>query len=389
MSQPTLDADVPRSPDASGPDRPAPDRTRTQGGGRSWLLAGLIGGLVGALVATGVFVVVDGDSTDTTTIVRESRESTISRPSRQIAETGDIAAIIAKVEPAVVAVTTGSGPGSGDGGAGTGFVITPDGFIVTNNHVVDGASRITVAFPDGDERSAQLVGREVASDIAVLKVDAEDLPTVELGDSDAVQVGDDVVAIGNALALEGGLSITRGIVSGLHRTVSTDVGPTLVGMLQTDAAINPGNSGGPLVDADGRVIAINTAIANPQSANDVGFAIPMANARPIIDDLRLGRPAAFLGVSSLTVTPALARQQGLAVTSGALVTRVTEGSAADAAGIEEGDVVVSIAGRAVTGSADVQALVRAQRPGETVDVVVDRGGEERTLAATLSERPAA
>jgi S1-C subfamily serine protease len=374
-----------RPPD---PAPPTPPGVAARVGFGRWLLAALVGAVVGALVASGIFVAVD-DPGSTTTVVRPARESTVSRPSRVIPAEADVAAIIAKVEPAVVAITTGSGAGSGDGGAGTGFVITGDGFVVTNHHVVDGASRITVAFTNGDEKPAELVGREVASDIAVLKVDGENLPTVELGESDDMQVGDEVVAIGNALALDGGLSVTRGIVSGLHRTVSTNTGSTLIGMLQTDAAINPGNSGGPLVDASGRVVAINTAIANPQAANNVGFAIPMANAKPIIDDLRLGRPAAFLGVSTLTVTPAMARQQNLGVTDGALVTRVTAGSAADQAGIAEGDVIVAIAGESVTEASDVQALVRAQRPGDVVDVVLDRGGEQRTVQATLTERPAA
>jgi serine protease Do len=377
------DSDAGRLPEQS----PRPSRpSRRLGGLPQWFGTSVVGGLVGALVATGVFVVTDEDQVRTT-IVREP-DAAVSRPARAVDDTGGIASIIAKVEPAVVAVTTGTGPGTG-GGAGTGFVITADGFIVTNNHVVEGATRISVAFRNGDEKVARLVGREAASDIAVLKVEATGLPTVELGDSDDVQVGDEVVAIGNALALEGGLSVTRGIVSGLHRTVNTNVGSTLLGMLQTDAAINPGNSGGPLVDANGRVIAINTAIANPQSSNNVGFAIPMASARPVIDDLRLGRPAAFLGVAARSLTPAIAREQGVTITAGALVTRVTEGSAAERAGIREGDVVVSIAGRSVTEAAQVQTLVRTHRPGDTIEVVVFRSGSQVTLRATLTERPLA
>ena len=378
VADPTLPPPAPPEPPAAGGRR----------GARPWLASGLVGGIVGALVATGVFVATD-DNGPRTTVVRSITDATVSRPSRALAGSTDIASIIAKVEPAVVAITTGAGPGTGDGGAGTGFVITPDGFIVTNNHVIDGATKISVAFTNGDEKSATLIGREAATDIAVLKVDATDLPTVELGDSDQVQVGDEVVAIGNALALDGGLSVTRGIVSGLHRTVSTNTGATLNGMLQTDAAINPGNSGGPLVDTAGRVIGINAAIANPQSSNNVGFAIPVSNAKPVIEDLRLGRPAAFLGVSSQTVTPAIARQQSLGVASGALVTRVTAGSAADTAGIQVGDVIVSIGGKPVTEASDVQALVRAQRPGDTVAVVVNRAGENRTLEPKLTERPAA
>lgn len=402
MTQPTIGTvhpEVPPSAMSAWPPRPdeapgfapgfaPPPPAKPAGGFRQWMTAGLVGGLVGALVATGVFVATD-DGADSGTPLRAAPDALVSRPSRAIAESGGVAGLIATVEPAVVAITTGSGPGSGNGGAGTGFVITPDGFIVTNNHVVEGASRISVAFTNGEEKSARLVGREAGSDLAVLKVDATGLPVVALGDSDEVQVGDEVVAIGNALALEGGLSITRGIVSGLHRTVSTDSGSTLIGMLQTDASINPGNSGGPLVDAQGRVIGINTAIANPQSSNNVGFAIPVSNARPIIEDLRLGRAAAFLGVSSQSVTPAIARQQNLSVTSGALVTRVTAGSAAARAGLREGDVIVSIAGKPVTEASDVLALVRVQRPGDAVDIVVSREGGERTLSATLTERPAA
>ena len=397
MQPPTLDhprEPVPRPPTASVPPPPAPAGppsgpsapTRSPAGLRQWLVAGVVGGLVGALVASGVFVATDRDP-QTAMVVQP--DATVSRPSQVISPDAGIAGIIAKVEPAVVAISAGTGSGTTSGGAGTGFVITPDGYIVTNSHVVEGATRISVAFTDGSEKPAQLVGREPSADLAVLKVEGTNLPTVELGDSDAVQPGDEVVAIGNALALDGGLSITRGIVSGLRRTVSTNTGSTLIGMLQTDAAINPGNSGGPLVDAEGRVIAINTAIANPQSANNVGFAIPMANARPIIDDLRLGRPAAFLGVSTVTVTPALAREQNLGATSGALVTRVSPGSAAATAGLREGDVIVTIGGDPVTEASDVQALVRGRRPGNTVEIGVRRGAETTTVRATLTERPTA
>jgi len=244
-----------------------------------------------------------------------------------------------------------------------------------------------VAFTDGSSLDAEIVGNDPSSDLAVLKVDASGLATVELGDSEAVQVGDDVVAIGNALALEGGLSVTQGIISGTGRTVETDAGGALVGMLQTDAAINPGNSGGPLLDADARVIGINTAIANPQSAQNVGFAIPASRAKPIIEDLRLGRAPAFLGVTTQTVTPAVARERDLDVTEGAYVSSVTPGSPAADAGLHDGDVILEISGEPIKGSADVQTVVRTHRPGDTVTVVVDRDGERVSLDATLTERP--
>ena len=163
-----------------------------------------------------------------------------------------------------------------------------DGIVVTNDHVVADARNINVTTSDGKKLSARVLGQDASHDLAVLKVDGTNLPAVELGNSDQVQVGDDVVAIGNALDLDGGLSATRGIVSGLHREIPTQTGGQLTGLIQTDAAINPGNSGGPLVDAQGRVVGINTAIANPSTAQNVGFVIPISQAKPIIDRLRGG-----------------------------------------------------------------------------------------------------
>jgi S1-C subfamily serine protease len=345
-----------------------------------------VGGLVGALVTGGLFVAFD-EGGDTTTIVRSSPE-VVSRPATELAgDETDIAAIIAKAEPAIVAITTGDGPGSGNGGAGTGFVLTADGYIVTNNHVIDGVDRIEVAFTNGDLEPADVVGHDPSTDLAVLKVDRTGLATIEIGDSEAAQVGDEVVAIGNALALEGGLTVTRGIISGTNRTVETNVGGSLLGMVQTDAAINPGNSGGPLLDASGRVLGINTAIANPNAAQNVGFAIPISKAQPIIEDLRLGRAAAFLGVTTDTVTPALARERDLAVSSGALVIEVTADAPADDAGLQSGDVIIDIGGEPIDGSGDVPTAIRSHRPGDAVKVVVNRDGERVELDATLAERP--
>jgi S1-C subfamily serine protease len=317
-------------------------------------------------------------------VVRE-RGPAVVRPSTELGGSVDIAAIIQRAEPAVVAITTGDGPGSGDGGAGTGFVITPDGYVVSNNHVVDGADRIEVAFTNGDSLRAEIVGTDPSADLAVLKVDAADLPAIELGDSNAVQVGDDVVAIGNALALEGGLSVTRGIISGTDRTVEPDGSGALVGMLQTDAAINPGNSGGPLIDAEGKVVGINTAIVG--GSQNVGFAIPISRAQPIIEDLRLGRAPAFLGVSTRNVTPAVATELELSVREGAYVVQVTPDAPAADAGVHEGDVILEIGGTVIASSADVQTAIRTHRPGDSVKVVLDRKGERVTVDATLGERP--
>jgi serine protease Do len=250
------------------------------------LLAATAGGLAGALIASGALVLTDGSRGSSSSQPASPVQATSSAP----ASRGEISGILAKDVPAVVAITTDGGPvlgrGGGGGGAATGFVIDPDGIVVTNDHVVADARSINVTTSEGKKLSARVLGQDASHDLAVLKVDGTNLPAVELGNSDQVQVGDDVVAIGNALDLDGGLSATRGIVSGLHREIPTQTGGQLTGLIQTDAAINPGNSGGPLVDAQGRVIGINTAIANPSTAQNVGFVIPITQAKPIIDRLR-------------------------------------------------------------------------------------------------------
>jgi S1-C subfamily serine protease len=262
-----------------------PGRAREHAGPvRRIALAATAGGLVGALVASGGLLLRD-DSGGSTATQRSAPQVQASSRSTTAAQ-GAIAGILAKDVPAVVAITTDSGPTLGrSGGAGTGFVIDSDGIIVTNDHVVDSARSISVTTSDNRRFDARALGEDPSSDLAVLKVDATGLPTIELGDSNQVQVGDDVVAIGNALDLDGGLSVTRGIVSGLNREIPTENG-RLTGLIQTDAAINPGNSGGPLVDAQGRVIGINTAIANPTTAQNVGFVIPISPASAIIGGLR-------------------------------------------------------------------------------------------------------
>jgi S1-C subfamily serine protease len=372
----------PPTPAAPAAARPPAATTR-----RGVLLGSLVGALVGALVAGGVVAAFGSGSTTTVTRVVAAPPGTlVGRPSTQIPTGADIASIVAKAEPAIVAVTAGGGPSSANGDAGTGFVISSDGYIATNNHVVEQGS-VQVQLHDGRLVPARVVGHDVSTDLAVLKVNASGLPAVQLGDSNAVQIGDAVVAIGNALALEGGLSVTNGIISGLHRRVPEQNGAVLVDMLQTDAAINPGNSGGPLLDAQARVIGINTAIANPGVAQNIGFAIPISRAVPVFDDLRNGRKPAFLGVSTTDISPQIASQLGLTVTQGALVTQVTSGTPAAAAGIRRNDVIVQIGTATIATSADVQTVVRAQQPGTTVTVVVVRGGQRQSLRAKLVARP--
>ncbi|MCZ7527448.1 MAG: trypsin-like peptidase domain-containing protein [Acidimicrobiia bacterium] len=263
-------------------------------------------------MASGVYLVADDDGGETRVVERTPVGSNTS----VMTEPADVQEVLARVEPAVVAIqVTQDGPASqllGENvSAGSGFVISPDGFIVTNNHVISDETGtqvggdIEVTFSDGETMPAEVVGRDPVTDLAVIQVDGENLPFAEIGDSDSLQVGDDVVAIGNALALEGGLSVTRGIVSALGRQVPTETGTVLTDAIQTDAAINRGNSGGPLVNASGEVVGINTAIADPQVAQNVGFAIAIAQAMPVIEQLRQGEDVevAFLGVQTQTVTP--------------------------------------------------------------------------------------
>jgi S1-C subfamily serine protease len=348
-----------------------PREARAPGRGLRSIVAG---GLVGAIAAAGIFAAFDDDAA-TTNAASTTSTAVAARPSNRIAVRGDIASILKTDVPAIVAIVDDGGPGNG-GGAGTGFVVSPDGVIVTNNHVVEGANRIQAQFSDGNKLTAEVLGTAPSSDVAVIKVDASNLQTVELGDSDAVQVGDDVIAIGNALALEGGLSVTRGIVSGLHREIGQ-----LGDVIQTDAAINPGNSGGPLVDAAGRVIGINTAIADPSSAQNVGFAIPISQVKSLISELTEGRRPAFLGVGS--------DQQSRSQPDGALVTSVESGGPADNAGIETGDVVVRVGDIDVHSNAALRPAIRRYKAGQDVDIVVERDGKRMTLHVTLGEAPAA
>jgi serine protease Do len=366
-----------------GEHAPAPAPLRRRG----LLAAAACGALAGALVA-GVLVGVlrDDPASRAPTVTFSSNTSKIARPT-------DIQGILARVEPAVVAIRTRTlslpdflRPVPGEG-AGTGFVIGDDGVIVTNNHVVAGAQSIEVVFGNDRKMPARVLGRDPTTDLAVLKVDASGLAVAALGNSDVLRVGDDVVAIGNALALEGGPTVTRGIVSAKDRTIVAENGTRLEHVIQTDTAINPGNSGGPLVNSAGEVVGINTAVAG--DAQNIGFSIAITQAKPIIDELRQGtaRTRPFLGVNMFDMTPALGEQLGLDQTSGALVVEVTEGSGAEVGGIRPRDVIVEIDGKKVENATEVTAIVRQHKPGDQLKITVMRDKERRTLDIRLGERP--
>ncbi len=355
---------------------------------RPVLLAAVIGAVVGALVAGLLVAAFDDDSTSVAGPV-----ATFSSNTSKIARPADIQEILAKVQPAVVAIRTRTlnlgellRPVPGEG-AGTGFVISEDGVIVTNAHVVSGAQSIEVVFGNDRTMPARVLGRDAAVDLAVLKVDATGLTPAALGDSDKLLVGDDVVAIGNALALEGGPTVTRGIVSAKNRTITAENGVSLEHLIQTDTAINPGNSGGPLVNSAGEVIGINTAVAG--DAQNIGFSIAISQARPIIEELRQGtaKSRPFLGVQMYNVDPSVAQELDLTVDAGALVAAVTEGSGAEVGGIRRLDVIVEIGGQSVSGAEEVTAAIRGHKPGDEVDVTVVRDGERQTFKIRLGERP--
>jgi serine protease Do len=276
---------------------------------------------------------------------------------------------------------------------GSGFIISADGYIVTNNHVVapgrQGAvvESITVTLPDRREFKARLIGRDLASDLAVLKIDAgQNLPFVRFGDSERARVGDWVLAIGNPFGLGG--TVTTGIVSAIHR--NTGQGGAYDRYLQTDASINMGNSGGPMFDLQGNVIGVNTAIFSPSGGNvGIGFAIPAEQARPVIDALMKGGRVrrGYLGVQIQQITPDIAESLGLERNRGELIASVEPGQAAERAGIRQGDVVVSVGGEPVSPDQTLSYLVSNAPIGSRVPIELIRNGRRQTVTVTVGERP--
>jgi S1-C subfamily serine protease len=281
-------------------------------------------------------------------------------------------------------------------GQGSGVVIDSAGVILTNNHVVQDATEVDVIFTDDREPlEGEVIGTVPEKDIAVIRVDADDLTPIEVGRSSGLRLGDDVVAIGFPLGL-GGVTATKGIISATDRNirVGTGGGPlpeALEGLLQTDAAINPGNSGGALVDVAGRLVGINTAAARAGSAENVGFAIPIDEAITIAEEI-LGEPAeqrAWLGVQIQSVnSSAVASQLGLDPSvRGALIAGIFPDGPAEGAGLEQGDVIVRAAGEDVTSAEGLTRALTQVDPGEVIEVTFLRGGSERTVEVEAGARP--
>ncbi|HWL46440.1 MAG TPA: Do family serine endopeptidase [Sphingomonadaceae bacterium] len=279
---------------------------------------------------------------------------------------------------------------------GSGFIISEDGYIVTNNHVISAArtgrgasavvESITVTLPDRKEYTAKVIGRDVVSDLALLKIDAKNLPFVQFGDSTRTRVGDWVIAIGNPFALGG--TVTAGIVSAIHRNIG--MGGAYDRYIQTDAAINQGNSGGPMFDLQGNVVGINTAIFSPTGGNvGIGFAIPAEEAKPVIEALKAGGRVkrGYLGVGIQPMSEDIAAGLGLPKDHGEIVSRVEPGEGAARAGIRQGDVIVSVSGKAVTPDNSLSYIVANTPIGSRVPIEVIRGGKRLTLNAVIGERP--
>jgi serine protease Do len=271
-------------------------------------------------------------------------------------------------------------------GVGSGVIMTADGTVLTNNHVVDGAERVSVTLTDGREFSAKVVGTDPASDLAVVHIDARDLPTLQVADSDRVRVGDVVLAVGNPLGM--GQTVTMGIISAKGRTTDGGDNSTYENFLQTDAPINRGNSGGALVTTTGELVGINSQILSPSGGSiGIGFAIPSNMAENVMSQLvatghvRRG----MIGVVAQGLTSDVAKSLGLSSVHGAIVAQVTPDSPASKAGIRQGDVILKVNGEAINDSNDLRNRISAMAPGSHVDLSIERDGQSETLPLTLSE----
>ena len=307
----------------------------------------------------------------------------------------DSADLVEKVGPAVVSIATESVAHDmyfqpvPRQGAGTGVIVSPDGYIVTNHHVVENAEKVMVTLSDGRTFEATAVIMDAPTDLALVHIEAEDLPFLHLLENslDQLRELDPVVAVGNALALPGGPTWTAGVISNRGRSIELQNGRVLDDLLQTDAAINPGNSGGPLVNDAGQIVGINVAIA--ANAENIGFAISTDTVIPVITGLaargQVERP--WLGIQMLTVTPSLAYQKSLPVNKGVFIAEVIEGSPAHKAGLRSGDVITAIDDKAIDTAEELRMAIGGHQAGDIVKIGCYRENLHRTVAVTLGEAP--
>jgi len=303
--------------------------------------------------------------------------------------------LVVEVAPAVVSIVTETvsynwfWQAVPQTGAGSGIIISPDGYIVTNNHVVEGAQKVTVTLSDGSAFEATIIGTDAQTDLAVVKINASNLSYLHFLSNSLEQISvlDPVVAVGNALALPGGPTWTSGVISNLGRSIEENTGVVLNDIIQTDTAINAGNSGGPLLDTAGQVVGINVAIAS--NAENIGFAISTDTAIPVVQSLitegKVVRP--WLGVEVATVTSTIQHYYNLSVNTGALITSVTNGSPADKAGLRPGDVITKMDDEDISTTEGLISAIGSHQIGDQVEIVYYRGSVQKVANATLEESP--
>lgn len=351
----------------------APRQRRERTGSARVFAAAIVAAVVGAAAAlSGAWGLGAFDKPGTTTVVKEQAQPAASAgPSFKGT---DVVGIAERVRPAIVNIQVAGSKGQG---SGSGVIFTDDGLIMTNNHVVEGAQKMQVQTTDGKTLPATLVGTDPETDIAIIKVEASGLPKAQLGTATQLQIGQPVVAIGNPLGLEGGPSVSEGIVSALGREVRTD-DSVLVDMIQTDAAISPGSSGGALLDADGNVIGVTTAIGvSDAGAEGIGFATPIDVAHKVANDIvdhgKADHP--FLGIRGVDA----------ANNGGAQVVDVTSGGPASQAGLQKDDVVTAVNGDPVTTMSGLKVKLRTFDPGTEVTLEINRGGSTKDVLVTLGK----
>ena len=368
----------------------SPEEETGGDGGGLWryLLVAVLGGVVGAALAVGGVLWFDDDPVAAPVVtVVERVETEILSPTDS---TSTAAAVARRVLPGIVTVEvrdSGVGEFLADG-SGSGVVLDEEGLLVTNQHVIDGANQVRVIFADGRIYSAEIVGEDDLTDLAVLRIEAVGLTAVELGSTDSMHIGDPAIAIGSPLGLDGGPSVTVGVISAFERRVQTGIDSELFGMLQTDAPITRGSSGGALVDDLGRLIGITTAIGvSDVGAEGLGFAIPVELVTRITNDIIENGEAthAFLGIRGTTFFNT--RADGAVVPAGVQIAIVETDTAADRAGIEAGDVLATFGGEPLTTMEQLVVRLRFYRVGDTVDIELERGGETIMLTVDLLERP--
>jgi putative serine protease PepD len=342
--------------------------------------------LLGGVAAVGLWIALDDDEPEP---AAPAAATSAAPPGRNTAVQGlSIGEIYKRASPGVVEIRVDAGGEDEDpsflprpGATGSGFVIDEDGRVITNHHVVDGAETVTVVFADGEEAEARVVGSDASTDIALLQLEDFDgeLEPIPLGSSESLEIGDTVVAIGSPFGLEG--TLTAGIVSALDRQIRAPNNFTIDGAIQTDAALNSGNSGGPLLDAQGRVVGVNSQIQSQNGGNvGIGYAVPIETAREVVEELRADGEVehAYLGV-----TLSEPEDEG----EGVVIAEVVPGGPADDAGVEAGDLVVEVGGEAAETVDQVRGAVDARKPGDGLQLELRRGGDTERVTVELGERP--